>query len=119
MAKVAVGALMRAIVFTTLASANDFVQTANAALGYPRDGVNEGGGTYGPTLGGRTTTWATPRKHPTRNEWHVPHDMRLEAMRGAAGRIMPNPISQAKYDAAMAKLDQVVDLPSDWGEGDP
>lgn len=105
---------MRAIVFTTLASANDFVAVANAALAYPVDGVHEGGGTHATAEQGRTTTWATPRKHPTKNEWAIPHDDRLEVVRGAAGRIMPNPVSQAKYDAALAKIDAVVDLPEDW-----
>jgi hypothetical protein len=100
------------MIFTTLSSANDFVQVANAALGYPSSGTPIGPGPH--AANSQTLTWATPRKHPKKNEWQVPHDDRLEVVRGAAGRIMPNPIAQAKYDAAMAKLDAAIDLPADW-----
>lgn len=125
---------MRACVFVhaTAAQANAqaFVDALNAALGYPRAGVDIGGGIHAPPAASRTLTWATPFRHVTDGtRYAVVFGDRLMLLTTAAAEarivtgivtqpaaeaLTPLSLTKAQYDALKSKLLQSIDLPASW-----
>lgn len=108
--------MMRASVFTSEAAAAAFVADLDRALGYPRDGVNIGGGVHAPAEQSRTLTHAIPLKHPTRDEWAVPVGPRVAelATEAAESRVVSSRLTKVPYDGMKAAIVAAVDLSSDW-----
>jgi hypothetical protein len=65
---------MRAIVFTDEAETRAYATQVDAAMGYPRDGVDVGGGIHVPLEMGRTMSHADLRVHPVLRQWAYPVD---------------------------------------------
>lgn len=123
---------MRAVVFThatnAAANAQAFANALDAILGYPRDGVDIGGGIHAPPAQSRTHRWATPFRHLTDGtRYAVVYDDRLQLLttqhaenrivlgtHPAAAELAPRSLSQAQYDALRARLLASVELPDDW-----
>lgn len=129
---------MRAIVFATQAAALAGIASLDAVLGYPRDGVDIGGGVHAPAAASRTATWAIALPHPTDvTKWAVVYRDRLQKLTTAAceqwvvagtfaggltakqraeleAEVMPRSRTQAQYDALKAKLLTSVELTADW-----
>jgi hypothetical protein len=94
---------MNHIVFPSLALANLFAANIDAEIGYPKPGVNVGGGIHVAPL------FVTQRhgaifKHPTLNEWAYPDDAAVVSRRG---RVPLPPQAQSRV------------LGADWFPGAP
>lgn len=74
---------MVGVVFLTRIVAHQFANDigADVAIGYPRLGVRNGGGTHVPLLQGRTTRYAAIMKHSTLSRWMFPDDPVIVGMR--------------------------------------
>lgn len=122
---------MKACVFThatnAQANAQAFANAINAVLGYPRDGVNVGGGIHVPPAQSRTLTWGTPFRHLTDGtHYAVLFKDRLMLLTTAAAearivtgapvatQLVPMSLTKAQYDALKAKLLTSVELSADW-----
>ena len=60
-----------ALVFTDENSANAALTNLNALMGYPREGVNIGGGVHADAHASRTLSVSSVQKHPTLQKWSV------------------------------------------------
>lgn len=125
---------MRACVFVhatnALANATAFRNAIDAVFGYPRDGVDIGGGVHATAAQSRTLTWAVPFRHVTDGTryavifrdrllllatQHAENRIVLGTVtHPAAAELVPNSLGQAAYDALKAKLATAIDLTADW-----
>ncbi len=65
--------MMKATIYTDLASAVKACTDLDAALGYPKDdGVDIGPGRHVPHVLSTTQRYTAPVKHPTLEQWAVP-----------------------------------------------
>lgn len=62
---------MRAVVFTALAAATRVRDRIDQLLGYPKAGVDHGGGRHAPPARTATSSWSDVKKHPTLSRWRV------------------------------------------------
>lgn len=70
---------MSAIVFTQQSDADAYSAAVDAKLGYPRPGVDMGGGLHAPPAQGATTRYGGVQKHPTLTLWAYPNDPAVAA----------------------------------------
>jgi hypothetical protein len=63
-----------ALTYATEAEAQARCAELDTALGYPKAGVDIGGGIHAPAELSRTLRHVEPVKHPKRDEWAVPID---------------------------------------------
>jgi len=81
---------MTELVFTVLADANVFASSADSRLGYPKNGVDVGGGVHVSTAQGRTFQHAAVVKHPTLSLWRYPWDA---VVQGEVGKGLTVPVT--------------------------
>ena len=125
---------MRAVVFTHATNAQqnaaNFAAALDAVLGYPRDGIDIGGGIHAPKAQSRTHRWAVPFRHLTDGtRYAVVYADRLQLLttqaaenrivlgtvtHPAAEELAPLSLTQAQYDALRAKLLTSIELDADW-----
>lgn len=65
---------MTAIVCLAQSDADTYSAAVDAKLGYPKPGVNIGGGIHVPPAQSVTTRYADVQKHPTLAQWSYPDD---------------------------------------------
>lgn len=65
---------MTAIVCALQADADSYSATIDAKLGYPKDGIDIGGGIHATKLESRTLRHNKVLKHPTLANWAYPRD---------------------------------------------
>lgn len=82
---------MNATVFVALADVQAYGAAVDAAIGYPRDGVDMGAGPHVAKSASRTTQYSAPIKHPTLSLWAYPIDPQVQTV--AARVALPVPIS--------------------------
>ena len=85
-----------AYVLPTLAAATTSLQPAvDAAMGYPRAGLDIGGGIHVPAAQSVTQTYFSPIKHPTLSEWAYVYDSEVAGIVGpnAVGWGLPAPVT--------------------------
>lgn len=71
---------MTALVFADEISADRFMRACSFLLGYPKDGVNVGGGRHVDAATGRTYRHAQWFKHPTLPSWAHPTDPVIDGL---------------------------------------
>lgn len=83
---------MSSIVFTSQSDANSFAAAVDAKLGYPRTGVNVGGGVHGPNVTTQRHSDVLP--HPTLPQWaYVAYDATAQGVVNAAVNPVPIPVT--------------------------
>lgn len=107
---------MKALTFSTKAAADTALAQINRALGFTDGDVEVtqiGGGVHVPLELAKPKAYASVRKHPTRNEWAITVDGRLDVLRDAIGKIAQR-LTPAQITAIKAKLASAAELPPDW-----
>lgn len=65
---------MTAAVFVTRADADAYSAAVDARLGYPKPGIDVGGGKHVPPPQSATARYGDVQKHPTLAQWAYPSD---------------------------------------------
>lgn len=81
---------MSSIVFTLQSDAQSFASAVDAKLGYPRAGVNVGGGIHGPSV--TTQRHSDVLQHPTLPQWaFLAYDATAQGVVNASVNPVPVP----------------------------
>lgn len=105
---------MRAVVFNSAKKASDAVVALDSAMGYPRPGVDVGGGVHAPVEVGTTKTCTSVVRHSTKSEWAMLVDELAEA------EVARSPsLSKERKEADVKAWDGGIDGSLGNGKGSP
>lgn len=83
---------MNAIVFTARGDADSISTAIDTRLGYPKPGVDIGGGVHAPPAQTVTIRYGDVERHPTLALWRYPYDTPVQ---GEVGRGLAIPVTGA------------------------